>query len=228
MAGRDPWVRASSAIIWYKVSGNARTGTPPAYLMRTRPPVARPNTPSRPGHRTPPPWPGRQDGHLDQAQRRQLPPANPRWSSWWLVTGLVTRRAGLIGLTSSIARRCRSSPGPAGWATERAKADRAELPPSPPHRQAERYQPRLDHPHRRRPRREPRTSGAEPPPLGRAGRAARRLPGLRSRDPGWLTDRPVRHRALRRPRLGHITGLRGLHLQCHIGTNTIARPSAPA
>ena len=60
-------------------------------------------------------------------------------------------------------------------------------------------------------------------PLGRARAGPRRLPGLRRRrgsrtDPAYLSD-VVRFDL---PLLGDIDGLRGVHLQCHIGTDTVS------
>ena len=58
--------------------------------------------------------------------------------------------------------------------------------------------------------------------MGRTRSSARRLGGLRStgthRRPDALSD-VVRFDL---PRLGDINGLRGIHLQCHIGTDTIS------
>ena len=63
----------------------------------------------------------------------------------------------------------------------------------------------------------------QPRQLGRAGARARRVAGLRRRrgsstTPSYLSD-VVRFDL---PRLGDIAGLRGVHLQCHIGTDTVS------
>ena len=63
----------------------------------------------------------------------------------------------------------------------------------------------------------------EPGPVGRTGAGARGVPATTALD-RFAADPAFLSHVVRfdQPRLGDVRGLRGVHLQCHIGTDTVS------